>query len=90
MRIIHKSPILSTMYHGFISYPAPSNITYFWNFGIYSLVCLAVQIITGVALAMHYAPEVNLAFFSVSILCVMLTTVGCYVIYMLMVLLCFL
>lgn len=46
---------------------APSNITYFWNFGIYSLVCLAIQIITGVALAMHYAPEVNLAFYSVSI-----------------------
>lgn len=46
---------------------APSNITYFWNFGIYSMVCLGIQIITGVALAMHYAPEVNLAFYSVSI-----------------------
>jgi len=65
MRIIHRSPILATIYHGFISYPAPSNITYFWNFGIYSLVCLLIQIITGVALAMHYAPEVNLAFYSV-------------------------
>jgi len=65
MRLVHKSPILSTMYHGFIAYPAPSNITYFWNFGIYSLVCLGIQIITGIALAMHYAPEVNLAFYSV-------------------------
>lgn len=46
---------------------APSNITYFRNFGTYSLVCLAIQIITGVALAMHYAPEVNLAFYSVNI-----------------------
>jgi len=26
----------------------------------------AIQIITGVALAMHYAPEVNLAFYSVN------------------------
>jgi len=65
MRLVHKSPILSTLYHGFVAYPAPSNITYFWNFGIYSLVCLGIQIITGVALAMHYAPEVNLAFASV-------------------------
>jgi len=65
MRVIHKSELLSAVYHGFISYPAPSNITYFWNFGIYSLVCLVVQIVTGVGLAMHYAPEVNLAFYSV-------------------------
>jgi len=46
-------------------YPAPSNITYFWNFGIYSLLCLFIQIITGIFLAMHYAPHVNLAFDSV-------------------------
>jgi len=46
-------------------YPAPSNITYFWNFGIYSLLCLFVQLITGIFLAMHYAPHVNLAFDSV-------------------------
>jgi len=65
MRLIHKSPLISAVYHGFISYPAPSNITYFWNFGIYALTCLLIQIITGVALAMHYAPEVNLAFYSV-------------------------
>jgi quinol-cytochrome oxidoreductase complex cytochrome b subunit len=65
MRIIHKLPILNLVYEGFFSYPAPSNITYFWNFGIYALVCLVVQILTGVALAMHYVPEVNLAFTSV-------------------------
>lgn len=65
MRIIHKSPIISALYHGFISYPAPSNITYFWNFGIYALTCLVIQIITGVALAMHYAAEVSIAFYSV-------------------------
>jgi len=46
-------------------YPAPSNITYFWNFGIYSFLCLFIQILTGIFLAMHYAPHVNLAFDSV-------------------------
>jgi len=36
-----------------------------WNFGIYSLVCLVTQIITGIFLAMHYTPEISLAFYSV-------------------------
>jgi quinol-cytochrome oxidoreductase complex cytochrome b subunit len=53
------------VYRGFYTYPAPSNITYFWNFGIYALLCLFIQIITGIALAMHYAPSINLAFDSV-------------------------
>jgi len=30
-----------------------------------ALVCLVIQVVTGVALAMHYAPEINLAFYSV-------------------------
>lgn len=62
MRLVQKFPIISALYNGFISYPAPSNITYFWNFGIYALVCLFIQIITGVALAMHYAAEVSYCF----------------------------
>jgi len=41
MRLLHSSVIFFAVYHGLIAYPAPSNITYFWNFGIYSLVCLA-------------------------------------------------
>lgn len=65
MRLVQKFPLVSALYNGFISYPAPSNITYFWNFGIYALVCLMIQVITGVALAMHYAAEVSIAFFSV-------------------------
>lgn len=35
-------------------------------FGIlvyYALVCLMIQVITGVALAMHYAAEVSYSFF---------------------------
>ena len=47
------------------SYPAPSNLSYMWNFGIYALVCLGIQIVTGIILAMHYTPEINLAFISV-------------------------
>lgn len=65
MRLVKKHPLLSFGYHLVGYYPVPSNITYFWNFGFLAGVCLAVQIVTGIALAMHYAPDVNLAFVSV-------------------------
>lgn len=48
-----------------IDLPAPANISYLWNFGSLLGVCLVVQILTGVFLAMHYAANVNLAFSSV-------------------------
>lgn len=65
MRLVKSHPILSTAYHFIYYYPTPSNITYFWNFGILAGICLVVQILTGVGLAMHYAPNVELAFSSV-------------------------
>ncbi len=43
-------------------YPVPRNLNYFWNFGILAGFCLVLQIITGVILAMHYAPNATLAF----------------------------
>ena len=49
-----------------IDLPAPSNISYLWNFGILLAVCLGIQIITGIFLAMHYCPDVDLAFSSVA------------------------
>lgn len=65
MRLIKKNVILSTLYHTFFNYPAPINFTYFWNFGVYAFVCLFIQIVTGIFLAMHYTPEQSLAFISV-------------------------
>lgn len=65
MRLVKQNIILSTLYHTFFNYPAPINFTYFWNFGVYAFVCLAVQIVTGIFLAMHYTPEQSLAFISV-------------------------
>jgi len=49
----------------FIDSSAPSNLTYFWNYGSLLVLCLAIQIATGVILAMHYTAEINLAFISV-------------------------
>jgi quinol-cytochrome oxidoreductase complex cytochrome b subunit len=40
-------------------------LNYWWNFGIYSLVCLALQLVTGIFLAMHYVADQTLAFWSV-------------------------
>jgi len=65
MRLKDRLPLIGTIYESLFSYPAPVNLTYLWNFGIYALVCLTIQIITGLALAMHYAPNIDLAFISV-------------------------
>ena len=60
-----KQPVLSLVNEHLIAYPTPSNLNYFWGFGSLAGICLVVQIATGVFLAMHYCPEVNLAFSSV-------------------------
>lgn len=36
-----------------------------WGFGFNALIMLVVQILTGIFLAMHYTPHVDLAFASV-------------------------
>jgi ubiquinol-cytochrome c reductase cytochrome b subunit len=46
-------------------YPVPRNLNYFWNFGFLALICLGIQIGTGVVLAMHYAANAGVAFDSV-------------------------
>ena len=46
-------------------YPTPVNISYFWGFGFLAGMCLSIQIITGLFLAMHYCADTNLAFISV-------------------------
>ena len=46
-------------------YPVPRNLNYFWNFGVLAGAALAIQIITGVVLAMHYAANAGVAFDSV-------------------------
>ena len=48
-----------------MDYPTPKNLNYWWTFGGILAVCLGVQIVTGVVLAMHYTANINLAFNSV-------------------------
>nr|YP_010619988.1 Apocytochrome b [Tayloriella tenebrosa]WAX04001.1 Apocytochrome b [Tayloriella tenebrosa] len=64
MRII-KYPLFNLVNDHAISYPTPINLHYAWNFGFLSLICLAIQLITGIFLAMHYTPHISFAFSSV-------------------------
>jgi ubiquinol-cytochrome c reductase cytochrome b subunit len=65
MRILKSHPILTILNSYGIDSPQPSNLSYAWNFGSLLGVCLIIQIITGVTLAMHYNPSVIEAFNSV-------------------------
>ena len=40
-------------------HPTPRNLNYWWNFGSIAGICLMAQILTGLFLAMHYAPLAN-------------------------------
>ena len=57
--------LLKLVHNHIIYYPTPINLSYFWNFGFLALVCLLIQVTTGVFLAMHYIPHVSFAFNSV-------------------------
>nr|YP_009178827.1 cytochrome b [Agasicles hygrophila]ALJ78622.1 cytochrome b [Agasicles hygrophila]ASO76778.1 cytochrome b [Agasicles hygrophila] len=63
------NPILNIVNNSLITFPSPSNISYLWNFGSLLGICLMIQIITGLFLAMHYCPNVELAFNSVIHIC---------------------
>nr|AKQ13091.1 cytochrome b [Pachytriton archospotus] len=62
-------PLLKIINNSFIDLPTPSNISYWWNFGSLLGVCLIMQIITGLFLAMHYTADTQSAFSSVAHIC---------------------
>jgi len=64
MRFV-KQPLIKLGNDHLIEYPTPINIHYAWNFGFLSGMCLIIQILTGIFLAMHYTPHVDLAFASI-------------------------
>jgi ubiquinol-cytochrome c reductase cytochrome b subunit len=62
---LKKQPIVQLINDHLIEYPTPSNLSLFWNYGFLAAMCLVIQLITGIALAMHYTPHIDLAFLSV-------------------------
>jgi quinol-cytochrome oxidoreductase complex cytochrome b subunit len=61
----NKDYLLSILDNHIINYPSPINLTYAWSFGALAGLCLVIQIVSGIFLAMHYTPHIDLAFSSV-------------------------
>lgn len=62
-----KSTILvSTINSIIVDLPAFSSLSHFWNIGSMLGVCLVIQIITGIFLAIHYTCDIWIAFESIS------------------------
>ena len=59
-----RLPIVSLLYDT-LMIPTPKNLNWWWIWGMVLMFCLALQIVTGIALAMHYTPHADLAFASV-------------------------
>jgi len=60
-----RLPIIRLAYDSAITFPTPKNLNYWWTFGGILALCLGIQIVTGIVLAMHYVPHVDYAFNSV-------------------------
>ncbi len=59
-----RLPIVGLLYDT-IMIPTPKNLNWMWIWGIVLTFCLVLQIVTGVILAMHYTPHVDMAFASI-------------------------
>jgi ubiquinol-cytochrome c reductase cytochrome b subunit len=64
-RWLHKRLPIVGLLHDTLMIPTPKNLNWMWIWGIVLFFCLALQIVTGIVLVMHYTPHVDLAFASV-------------------------
>jgi len=60
-----RLPIVRLAWDSFVDFPTPKNLNYWWTFGGILAMCLGIQIVTGVVLAMHYVASGDGAFNSV-------------------------
>ncbi|MCB1517752.1 MAG: cytochrome b N-terminal domain-containing protein, partial [Hyphomicrobiaceae bacterium] len=60
-----RLPIIRFSKEHLMDFPTPKNLNYWWTFGAILAFCLVVQIATGIVLAMHFTPNVDMAFDSV-------------------------
>ena len=60
----NRLPVVGLL-HDILMLPTPKNLNWMWIWGIVLTFCLALQIVTGIVLAMHYTPNTDLAFASV-------------------------
>nr|YP_002727921.1 cytochrome b [Geocoris pallidipennis]ABZ02019.1 cytochrome b [Geocoris pallidipennis] len=67
MRKTH--PMMKIINSSLIDLPSPSSISLWWNFGSLLGMCLMIQIVTGIFLAMNYTANIEMAFNSVIHIC---------------------
>jgi ubiquinol-cytochrome c reductase cytochrome b subunit len=60
-----KKSLFKIINNHLIDYPSPINVSYLWSIGSLAGLCLVIQIVTGIFLAMHYTPHIDYAFISV-------------------------
>ncbi len=63
--IDERFPLTELIKHELTEYPVPKNLNYWWSFGFLAMFILALQLVSGIFLAMHYKPDVHLAFDSI-------------------------
>jgi quinol-cytochrome oxidoreductase complex cytochrome b subunit len=63
--IDQRLPLPRLLHDTVHTFPTPRNLNIWYTFGGILTFCLAIQIITGIVLAMHYVANANLAFDSV-------------------------
>jgi ubiquinol-cytochrome c reductase cytochrome b subunit len=60
-----RFPLTATWKAHLSEYYAPKNLNFWYNFGSLALLILAMQLVTGILLTMHYKPDAARAFSSV-------------------------
>jgi len=66
--IDRRFPLTQFVKHELTDYPTPRNLSYWWNFGFLAGLVLVLQIVSGIFIAMHYKPDVSLAYDSIQAL----------------------
>ena len=62
---VNKDYLIGFIDSHIIHYPSPISLTYAWSFGSLAGLCLVIQMLSGIFLAMHYSPHIDLAFSSI-------------------------
>ena len=59
-----RLPVVGLLYDA-LMLPTPKNLNWWWVMGMVLLFALVLQIVTGIVLAMHYTPHVDMAYASI-------------------------
>nr|QPK42142.1 cytochrome b [Paragavialidium sichuanense] len=62
-------PLIKMINQSLIDLPTPMNISFWWNLGSLLGMCLIMQMITGIFVAMHYTADIEMAFKSTIHIC---------------------